>query len=233
MIKRKKLQGKAVRVWAWEVKRQVGILRGKMHSLAWPVHAWHVGAVTPQSGCKAHLYDAHATVLPCKSFLIHTHFAKCGSNKWPQITTPHKSLKSQVPRRKLWAINHKRDGREVGWIWYLAKRDNMEGHSCRQWTRGEMYIFWSTKIGGHFCRQWTGGDQNPIWLPQKRTLPSSTVGEVGDDAENFDICKIISKLTLEYNFIVHLIVLHLLTVGQHGTNLIDWWHSCSKYNLAL
>ena len=174
-----------------------------------------------------------ATVLPCKSFLIHTHFAKCGSNKWPQITTPHKSLKSQVCRRKLWAINHKRDGREVGWIWYLAKRVNVEGHSCRQWTRGEMYIFWSTKIGGHFCRQWTGGDQNPIWLPQKRTLPSSSVGDAGDDVENFDICKIISKLTLEYNFIVHFIVLHLLTVGQHGTNLIDWWYSWSKYNLAL
>ena len=111
MIKRKKLQGKAVRVWAWEVKRQVGILRGKMHSLAWPVHAWHVGAVTPQSGCKAHSHDAHATVLPCKSFLIHTHFEQMwhqpmtsnhNCSQITQITSLHKKIviyKSQERRK--------------------------------------------------------------------------------------------------------------------------------------
>ena len=69
--------------------------------------------------------------------------------------------------------------------------------------------------------------------PAEKDLALQHRGRGGGRCKNVDICKIISKLTLEYNFIVHLIVLHLLTVGQHGTNLIDWWHSCSKYNLAL
>ena len=137
-----------------------------------------------------------ATVVPCKSLLIHTHFGFNPLKMWQQqMTSNHKSsqiTQITVSRRKCWAVNHKTDGREVGEIRYLAKCDNVEGHAWRQWTRG---------------------DQNPIW--QKRTLPSSTVGEAGDDATNVDTCKITCKISLEWNYTKHISV--------------DTW---SKYNLA-
>ena len=111
----KKLQGKAVRVWAWEVKRQVGILRGKMHSLAWPVHAWHVGAVTSQSGCKAHAHDGRLLWYPAKVSSF-TRLLDNSLKMWQQqMTSNHNSSQiTQITSLQKKIVSYKSQERRKG-----------------------------------------------------------------------------------------------------------------------